>query len=148
MADTDTSTAAAENWVAWLDDLPIEIEFHGGIEYIQEFIIAITHERDAALARAEQAEGYLGDMRQAVWHANDHADQAMAERAARQATIAALTARVAELEGALIWCSGSSDFNEGGIAREGWQKICAPLLFTMQDPTAAIAAALAGEKGE
>jgi hypothetical protein len=29
---------------------------------------------------------------------------------------------------ALIWCSGSADFNEGGFAREGWQKLCAPLL--------------------
>jgi hypothetical protein len=32
------------------------------------------------------------------------------------------------LRDALIWCSGSADFNEGGIAREGWLKICAPLL--------------------
>lgn len=29
---------------------------------------------------------------------------------------------------ALIWCSGSKDFGEGGIAREGWEKICEPLL--------------------
>ena len=29
---------------------------------------------------------------------------------------------------ALIWCSGSPDFNEGGQAREGWLKGCAPLL--------------------
>lgn len=29
---------------------------------------------------------------------------------------------------ALIWCSGSADFNEGGVAEKGWQKLCAPLL--------------------
>lgn len=29
---------------------------------------------------------------------------------------------------ALIWCSGSGDFGEGGQAREGWLKICDPLL--------------------
>lgn len=29
---------------------------------------------------------------------------------------------------ALLWCSGSADFNEGGVAREGWLKVCAPLL--------------------
>ena len=29
---------------------------------------------------------------------------------------------------ALIWCSGSGDFQEGGKAREGWLKICKPLL--------------------
>jgi hypothetical protein len=37
-------------------------------------------------------------------------------------------ARVRELETALIWCSGSPDFNEGGQARAGWLKLCAPLL--------------------
>lgn len=29
---------------------------------------------------------------------------------------------------ALIWCSGSEDFNVGGKAREGWVKICQPLI--------------------
>lgn len=29
---------------------------------------------------------------------------------------------------ALIWCGGSADFNEGGQAREGWLKICRPLI--------------------
>jgi hypothetical protein len=32
------------------------------------------------------------------------------------------------LRDALIWCSGSGDFQVGGIAREGWEKICIPLL--------------------
>lgn len=67
---------------------------------------------------------------------------------AMQAEHDAALARVAELEGALIWCSGSADFNEGGIAREGWQNICAHLLFTMADPAASIAAALSKEAGE
>jgi len=29
---------------------------------------------------------------------------------------------------ALIWCSGSADFNPGGQAHDGWNKICEPLL--------------------
>jgi len=29
---------------------------------------------------------------------------------------------------ALKWCSGSDDFQVGGKAREGWEKICLPLL--------------------
>ena len=37
-------------------------------------------------------------------------------------------ARAERLEEALLWCSGSADFNEGGVAREGWLKVCAPLL--------------------
>jgi hypothetical protein len=29
---------------------------------------------------------------------------------------------------ALFWCSGSQDFEPGGIARNGWVKLCQPLL--------------------
>ena len=40
----------------------------------------------------------------------------------------ALDAKLAEFRHALLWCGGSADFNEGGVAREGWLKVCAPLL--------------------
>lgn len=43
-------------------------------------------------------------------------------------TVIALHEQVERLTEALIWCSGSADFGEGGIAREGWLKLCAPLL--------------------
>ena len=33
-----------------------------------------------------------------------------------------------EYREALIWCSGSEDFGRGGKAREGWVKICQPLI--------------------
>lgn len=42
--------------------------------------------------------------------------------------IEAQAAEIERLREALQWCSGSADFNEGGIAREGWLKLCAPLL--------------------
>ena len=29
---------------------------------------------------------------------------------------------------ALIWCSGSDDFQIGGKARKGWEKMCLPLI--------------------
>jgi len=29
---------------------------------------------------------------------------------------------------ALIWCSGSEDFQLEGKAREGWEKLCMPLI--------------------
>jgi len=29
---------------------------------------------------------------------------------------------------ALIWCSASEDFQIGGKARKGWEKICKPLI--------------------
>ena len=43
-------------------------------------------------------------------------------------TVADLEAKLAEFRHALFWCGGSADFNEGGVAREGWLKVCAPLL--------------------
>ncbi len=42
--------------------------------------------------------------------------------------IATLRKRVEGLEGALVWCSGSSDFAPGGIAEAGWNNVCRPLL--------------------
>ncbi len=33
-----------------------------------------------------------------------------------------------QLKDALIWCSGSDDFQIGGKARDGWERICMPLL--------------------
>jgi len=47
------------------------------------------------------------------------------------------TERVAKLEEALVWCSAASDFQEGGIARVGWLKLCRPLLQTLSPPTGA-----------
>jgi hypothetical protein len=38
---------------------------------------------------------------------------------------------VGKLEEALIWCSGSKDFGPGGIAEEGWNTVCRPLLKDM-----------------
>jgi hypothetical protein len=37
--------------------------------------------------------------------------------------------KLAKAVDALLWCSGSPDFNEGGMAREGWLKLCAPIIF-------------------
>ena len=42
--------------------------------------------------------------------------------------LAEADAKLEEFRHALFWCSGSADFNEGGVAREGWLKVCAPLL--------------------
>jgi len=46
--------------------------------------------------------------------------------------IKAMLKRIRLLTEALIWCSGSEDFQEGGKARKGWIKICKPLLDNMQ----------------
>ena len=34
---------------------------------------------------------------------------------------------------ALIWCSGSEDFQLGGKARVGWEKLCVPLITGKED---------------
>lgn len=43
----------------------------------------------------------------------------------------------AALRDALIWCSGSADFGLGGMAHEGWMKLCDPLVNrkAMEDPS-------------
>ena len=33
---------------------------------------------------------------------------------------------------ALIWCSGSDDFQIEGKARKGWEKLCKPLLDSLK----------------
>ena len=57
-----------------------------------------------------------------------HAAGNAAATAAIAREFEALEAENARLREALIWCSGSNDFNEGGVARVGWLKLCAPLL--------------------
>ena len=42
--------------------------------------------------------------------------------------VAEKDAEIARMRDALQWCSGSPDFHDGGQAREGWLKLCAPLL--------------------
>ena len=47
-----------------------------------------------------------------------------------------LEQRVEGFHDALIWCSGSGDFQEGGKARVGWLKLCAPLLEALAEEEA------------
>lgn len=54
-------------------------------------------------------------------------------RTALSQAVAERDARIAALEDALIWCSGSEDFQAYGKAREGWLKICKPLLTPSSD---------------
>ena len=35
---------------------------------------------------------------------------------------------VRKLRNALMWCGASDDFQVGGKARKGWEKLCVPLL--------------------
>ena len=41
---------------------------------------------------------------------------------------------IERLRAALIWCSGSDDFQEGGKARDGWLNLCAPLVHEAPEP--------------
>lgn len=50
-----------------------------------------------------------------------------------EAKLVKANAHIRELQEALQWCSGSDDFHEGGIAREGWLRLCAPLLKGRDD---------------
>lgn len=41
---------------------------------------------------------------------------------------------ILKMQEALIWCSASEDFAPGGKAREGWEKMCKPLLDELPFP--------------
>ena len=47
-----------------------------------------------------------------------------------------LETEVAKYKDALIWCSGNDDFQVGGKARVGWEKICVPLIEKICNPFA------------
>jgi regulator of replication initiation timing len=57
----------------------------------------------------------------------DHSDCVQSNRY-HCSQITRLEAEVDWLREALEWCSGSPDFQPGGQAREGWVKLCKPLL--------------------
>ena len=72
------------------------------------------------------------------WTSNGVADLS-GELDAALRDLAKAREQVKTLTEALLWCSGSADFNEGGTARKGWLKICAPLLHQTvgEDPARA-----------
>lgn len=88
---------------------------------------SVAADRLAALvkARREDALELLAALGQA-----QEAYEAQLKAEARAEQLAATCER---LEEALLWCSGSADFTEGGVAREGWLKVCAPLLTGGKD---------------
>lgn len=40
---------------------------------------------------------------------------------------------IAKYQDALVWCSGSADFHIDGQAREGWIRLCLPLINKKYD---------------
>ena len=83
---------------------------------------------DAALKGEEAAEARVDACRASEVNEHEWRMDAEAKLFAAEAALDAEKARNARLEEALLWCSGSADFNEGGVARKGWLKLCAPLL--------------------
>lgn len=75
---------------------------------------ALREERDALETAREMLGGFWA--------------KAIAERDTLAAKLAEAEAREKALLEALIWCSGSDDFQHGGKARAGWLKLCAPLI--------------------
>ena len=105
-------------------------------------IEALTKERDEAddLAKAAFADGASNNIRLAetahrvktlTKERDDYAHKLMQANntyTEMHLEIERLSDKLAKAVEALLWCSGSADFNEGGVAREGWLKVCAPLL--------------------
>jgi hypothetical protein len=83
-----------------------------------------TNLTDFAAARIEALIAERNDWESHAIYNAEFVDLAFSYRNERNAA----RAKLEELRQALLWCSGSADFNEGGVAREGWLKVCAPLL--------------------
>lgn len=114
---------------AWLCDEVERLRTHPDEEWrAQEW--QVCAERDAAIARAEQAEQAVTKVLEARDAAVDAASKHLASMAGcmadeREATRRA-EAQVAMLREALIWC-----IREGGIQDlDGWERICRPALAT------------------
>ena len=98
-----------------------------------EQLVATVEQLEATLTRANAstAAAYeVAAMEAELWDGNILAYKIRALATPDQT--AALDKLIAEAVGpyveALIWCSGSPDFNDGGFARKGWLKLCAPLI--------------------
>ena len=87
----------------------------------------------------------VSDMETRIKQGIDHHINVQAEMRTTEKTHArerALRDEISKLKTALIWCSGSGDFQEGGIARKGWVTFCKPLI-----DDAALSAVPGGEPG-
>ena len=54
-----SNNAAAENWNAWLDDLPISAEFHPAIDRLQDFIAGLAVPTPAVRPDADELVGHM-----------------------------------------------------------------------------------------
>jgi hypothetical protein len=83
---------------------------------------------EALTAENERLERVVEDLSDEVDLAEQEASMVEDDFVKAEKEIEALTAKLAKAVEALLWCSGSADFNEGGIARKGWLKVCAPII--------------------
>lgn len=67
-------------------------------------------------------------LQEELWSLQEEHSALEGERNELRAENERLRAALDAHQEALIWCSGSADFNEGGIAEKGWRKVCASLL--------------------
>ena len=95
----------------------------------------MTNYKTEQLAQEEKSE----ELARTLWRNREYKNEIEAEEGLKsyllsrdQALIEAFkkdtAVKVSALQDALIWCSGSDDFQLEGKARVGWEKICVPLL--------------------
>ena len=63
-----------------------------------------------------------------IWWPRDGGDRAVVKVGSTPEMQGRSSLTVESLIEALMWCSGSADFGLGGQAREGWLKLCQPLI--------------------
>ena len=110
---------------------------------------------EKAEAERDQARGWLGaannefgsaawdwpDLWRRIAQLKELSNERWKRAETAEAQLAEAQKRETDYQEALIWCSGSEDFQADGQARAGWLKLCAPLI-----DRAALSAAPTGEE--
>ena len=122
-----------------------------GLALVQE----LRDRAEKAEAERDQARGWLGaannefgsaawdwpDLWRRIAQLKELSNERWKRAETAEAQLAEAQKRETDYQEALIWCSGSEDFQADGQARAGWLKLCAPLI-----DRAALSAALATQE--
>lgn len=112
-----------------LSKLADDMDRHATDEWDEsELICSVGNLIRSLLARIAAMEATIKGLEDRAAQAEQDAAALIDKALAAETALAAERDKVAKLVEALIWCSGSEDFQDGGYAREGWLNLCAPLI--------------------
>jgi hypothetical protein len=100
-----SNNAAAENWNAWLDDLPISAEFHPAIDRLQDFIAGLAVPTPAVSAKHDFAQPDADSFADLIADARLEAAKAMQKFPQPNYVISKVAEEAGEVVKAAIHCA-------------------------------------------